>query len=84
MTPQTYAVVAVGTATAMTALAQITQRRTPGARLIVGGTLAAAMLSAAGGLAPELVRGLSTVIILASLLGAGYVLTRPLLAIINR
>lgn len=78
MSPASFTVAAVGGAVVMTAGSQIAAGRRPRAALFIGGTIAAAMLSALAGIAPALARALAGLIILGSLLGAGYSLTQPL------
>ena len=81
MNASTYAVAAVGSSALIVSGAKIAQGKLPGARVIIGATVAAVLLSAAGGFAPDLVRALSTVIILGTVLGAGYPLIKPLAAL---
>ncbi len=83
MNPSSYAVVACATAATVTAAAAMTRGQTPRLRIFIGGTIAAVILSAASGFAPEVVRGLATLIILSSIMGAGYVLLKPLTALVS-
>ena len=78
MMPSKLALVAVFTAGGLTAASQLAKGETPGARILIGSTIAAVMLSAAAGPAPGIVRALSVVIILGALLGPGYALVKPL------
>lgn len=77
------AAAAVFTATGLTAARDMSRGELPRARVIIGGTVAAVMLSAAAGAVPELVRALSIVIIIVALLGPGYDLVRPLTSLVG-
>lgn len=83
MSPQTYAVTVVGTSTLIVAGANFAKGKTPSVRVFIGGTIAAFMLSAAAGPFPGMVRALSHLIILGTLLGAGYSLAQPLAALVR-
>lgn len=78
MNPSKLAIFSVFGAATITAGAEIANGRTPGARIIIGGTVAAVVLSAAAGPLPTLVRALSVLIILGTILGPGYALVQPL------
>lgn len=83
MNPSKLAVFAVATAAGLTIASKLAKGETPGARIIIGGTVAAVMLSAAAGPLPAIVRALSIVIILAALLGPGYSLAQPLTRLVS-
>lgn len=78
MPTPTYVVAAIGGATILTALAQLAADRTPRARVFIGGTVAAVVLSALAGPAPQLARGLATLAILTAALTSGYALAKPI------
>lgn len=77
------AVTAVATAAGLTAAANIATGKPVRPRLIIGAGVAAVMLSAAAGIAPQLVRALSVVVIIGALLGPGYALTKPLTSLVT-
>ena len=81
MNASSYAVASVGASALIVSGAQIAQGKLPGARIIIGATVAAVMLSAAAGVAPGVVRALSTLIIVSTVLGAGYALIQPLVSL---
>lgn len=82
--PSTLPVIAVASAVVLSSLASIRSGKLPGARILIGGMLAAVMLSAAAGPFPGVVRALSVVMILAVVLGPGYSLVRPLTSLIAK
>lgn len=83
MSTQTYVITATGGAVLIVAGSEIAQGRTPKARVLIGGTVAAFILSAAAGPFPDLARTLATVAILAAVLGAGYHLIKPLTQLVG-
>ena len=83
MSPQTYAITAVGGATLIVAGSRFAAGRAPSIRIFIGGTIAAFTLSIAAGIVPDLVRSLSTLIIIGTVLGAGYGLIQPLARVVR-
>lgn len=83
MNPSRLAVFAVASAAGLTLAAEIAKGRTPKARIIIGATVAAVLLSTAAGVVPGIVRGLSVLIILGALLGPGYSLAQPLTKLVS-
>lgn len=83
MQPQTYVVVAIGSATLIVAGAQLAKGNTPRLRVFIGGTIAAFVLAAAAGVLPGLARGLATLAILGALLSSGYDLAKPLAKLVS-
>ena len=68
----------VAGATILTAGAELAAGRKPSARVFIGGTVAAFVLSALAGPAPGIARGLATLAILAAVLTSGYALAKPI------
>lgn len=83
MNPSRLAIISVLGAATLTAGAELAQGKAPGARIIIGATVAAVVLSAAAGPLPALVRALSIIIIITAVLGPGYSLAKPLTQLVK-
>ncbi len=84
MKPSTLPVLAVATVVGLSSLASLRAGKAPGARVLIGGLIAAVMLSAAAGPFPGVVQALSVVMILTAIAGPGYSLVRPLASLIAK
>lgn len=78
MRAQTYAVGAIAASTMIVAGAKMASGELPRARVFIGGTVAAFVLSIMAGPLPALAKGLATLAILTTALTSGYALAKPL------